>query len=88
MKKTIFLFAFLFVSLLASANEVESNTIIFDKSEVVETKGITVSKEGETEDLLFEFCITRTNYWYVGTVRLMDGNLYDQYDVEITVTCY
>lgn len=88
MKKTIFLFAFLFVSLFASANEVESNTIILDKSEVVKTKEITVSKEGESEDLLVDFCITRTNYYYEGTYQHMDGLYYDHYDVVETITCY
>jgi hypothetical protein len=88
MKKTIFLFAFLFVSLFASANEIESNNEVSGKNDVVETKVITVSDEDELSDLLLIYCITRTNYWYVGTVRLMDGNLYDQYDVEVTTTCY
>ena len=85
-KKTIFLFAFLFVSLFASANEVESNNIIFDKNETIQTTLISVFDD--SENLFFEFCITRTNYWYEGTYQHMDGQYYDHFEVEETTTCY
>jgi hypothetical protein len=81
MKKPVFLFAFLFVSLFASANEVELNNIILDKSEVVEAKEVL-----EAED--DGFCVTRKSYYFVESFVGMDGETYDVYDVITTTTCY
>lgn len=81
MKKTIFLFVFLFASLFVSANEVESNTIILDKSEVVETKEITADRDDS-------FCFTRKSYYFVESFMGMDGEIYDVYDVLTITTCY
>jgi hypothetical protein len=88
MKKTFFLIAFLFVSLFASANEIETKTLVLSQTKEVETKEVTVSEEDESLELFVFFCITRTNYWYVETVMGMDKQLYDVYEVEETTTCY
>lgn len=87
MKKTIFLFAFLSVSLFASANEVETKTLVPDHTKDLNTKEVTVSEEEEDSELLKEICFTRTSYWYVGTGWDMYGS-YEIYDVETTTTCY
>jgi hypothetical protein len=76
MRKTIFFYSHFFICLFASANEVESNTIILIKQKFVGNKGNPGFKEElklKRSPLLFEFCIIQ-NKLVVGTVRLMDGN--------------
>lgn len=87
MKKTIFLFAFLSVSLFASANHEEVKTLDSHLTENLNTKEVTLSEEEQALELLKEMCFTRTSYWYVGTGWDMYGS-YEIYDVETTTTCY
>lgn len=87
MKKTIFLFAFLSVSLFASANEVGTKTLIPNQIKEINTKEVSLSEEDGDSELLVDFCITRTNYWFVESGYDMQG-YYEIYDVETTTTCY
>ena len=88
MKKTIFLFAFSFVSLFASANEVEAKTLVLDQTKDLNTKEVTVSDEDESSELFVMFCVTHTNYWYEYSYKGMDGRTYEVYTVETTTNCY
>lgn len=88
MKKTFFLIAFLFVSLFASANEIETKTLVLNQTKEVVTKEVSMSEEDESLAFFMTYCHTRVNYWYVDSFMGMDGQMYDRYDVETTTTCY
>ncbi|MEZ7499022.1 hypothetical protein QO200_09735 [Flavobacterium sp. Arc3] len=47
-----------------------------------------MSEDEEALEILEEFCITRRNYWYRDSFIGLDGEVYDRYDVETTITCY
>ena len=87
MKKNVLLLAFMFSSLFASANEVGTKTLIPNQIKEINTKEVSLSEEDGDSELLVDFCITRTNYWFVESVYDMQG-YHEIDDVETTTTCY
>jgi hypothetical protein len=88
MKKTIFLFAFLFVSLFASANEVETKASFLNQTTEIEAKEFSITEKEKISYFDITYCVTRTSYYYVASFVGMDGETYDQYEVVVTTTCY
>ena len=88
MKKTIFLFAFLFVSLFASANEVESKALVVNQAIGLNTKEFSISVEDDSSYFFLTYCVTRTNNFYIDPFTGMDGQVYERWEVVTTTTCY
>ena len=88
MKKSILLFALLFVSLFASANEIQSKSIIVETTRDTKSKEMSLTEEDKTVFFDLTYCVTRKSYLFVESFMGMDGQVYERYEVVTTTTCY
>lgn len=91
MKKAVYLFVLLFVSLFANASETNSSVSSATTEttiSVLSDKEMDTNSSEVTTIVVDEFCITTTFKLKVGSFYNMQGQLVDQYQVYVSTTCY